>query len=271
VSAGVAFGAAACVVAGIALAPAAPTVAPAATATQSLIVAGVRVGGSVLDDVHEFGKPDIVSTTDAGHEWQWSVADGLDREVMTDDDLTVTQVLVARSMPLGLHAAASPTPAPPEVPILGLSRADAAEKMSAVGGASIPERDAGTSGWEFAGGVVVAVAVDDTIERLVAMDERTARIRGFLQPPLAVDPYTAPQLIDGAVTHPLPAGLGTAIVRLVIDARGEVADAKVVVGSGDGDVDRWVIENAHRSTFRPATCKGVPCAGVYMDFDGLWR
>lgn len=258
-----------CAVPAIATAP--PLASPAPAARPVLVLAGVRIGGSVLDDVHAFGKPDIVSTTDAGHVWQWSQTGGLDREVLTDDDLTVIQVLVARNQPLGSRAAASPAPAPSEMPILGSSPADAADRMSALGGAPIPERDASTVGWEIAGAVVIALATNGSIERLVAMDERIARIRGFLQPALAPDAYTAPQLIDGAVTHPLPDGLGTAIVRLTIDARGDVTDAKVVVSSGDTDVDRWVVQNANRSTFRPATCRGVPCTGVYMDYDGLWR
>jgi TonB family protein len=237
-----------------------------------LTLGGIAIGRSVLEAVRSLGMPDVVDTTDSGHLWQWARSDGLDREVMTDDDLVVTQVLVARTVSSPSNRpTATPAPAPRELPLLGMSPADAGAAVVPLGGVALPQPDPDVRAWSYRGGVVVAQSSSGAVVRVIALDDRSARFRGFLQPPLAAAVRTAPKLVSAIVSHPLPAGAGIAIVRVTIDAQGRVADEKVVVPSGDGDVDRWVLENIRKSTFLPATCAGVPCAGVYLDIDGLDR
>ena len=63
----------------------------------------------------------------------------------------------------------------------------------------------------------------------------------------------------------VPAVNGTVIVRVEVGSDGKVTDTRVIVSSGDKAIDRFEVASMLQSTFAPATCAGVPCAGVYID------
>jgi len=50
----------------------------------------------------------------------------------------------------------------------------------------------------------------------------------------------------------------------VIDAGGKAADVRIVVSSGNRDIDAAEIKTMRLATFRPAHCDGAPCSGVYF-------
>lgn len=238
---------------------------------QEFSLGGVTIGASVLGAVKAFGAPDEVWTTDLGHEWQWVEAGGLDREVLTDDDMLVRQVLIAR--PLAI-ASESPPPVvqPAEFHALAVSVDDAAVAVEAAGGTAIVEPDPSIRAWSFPGGVLVAELDGDIVGRLTALDDRMARRLGYLEPPPEVQPavYRAPVLTrDFNVPYPnAPYEShieGRAVVRVLVDTKGSPKDVRIVVSSGDADIDAAALESARKSQFRPARCDDAPCAGVYLD------
>jgi TonB family protein len=245
----------------------------AASATGSpssqLTLGGVTVGGSVLAVVKALGMPDNVQTTDSGHLWQWSTSGGLDREVVTDDDLNVVEVLVA-------HAAAQPSPSsgaalPLEIPVLGDSAADAGAAVNTLGGIAVVQTKPGYRAWMLSGGVLAARTDGGVIASMIALDVARARQRGFLTPASPDALYRAPVLLKPFVTDLLPHGSGETVVRARIDAAGTVTEALIVAPSGDPEIDAWALTCIRRSKFAAATCDGVPCAGVYFQIDGMMR
>lgn len=231
-------------------------------ANPPLSLGGVVIGTSVLDVVKKLGMPDIVQTTDDGHLWQWSEAGGLDREIVTDDDLAIESILVA-------SARAASTAQPAEIPVLG-DPVDSAMSIVAAAGA-VPAKHAPTwRSWRFNGGVLVVETNASIVTGLRALDERAAAIRGVFGPKPVVAAHRAPALMKEYTPAQLPPS-GAAVVRVDIDAQGKVTDARVIVPSGDAAVDRFVIESMTHSTFAPATCGGTPCAGVYMEISGMSR
>lgn len=236
-----------------------------------LSLSGVTIGASVLDTVKVFGAPDVIRTTDLGHEWQWVESGGLDREVLADDDMVVRQVLIARPAPI---AGESPPPLvqPVEFRALAVSVDDAAGAVESAGGTAIVEPDPSIRAWSFPGGVLVAELDGDIVGRLTALDDRMARLLGYLQPPPERQPaiYRAPVLTrDFNASYPtaaLRAGIeGRAVVRVLVDPNGTPKDVRIVVTSGDADIDAAALESARKSSFRPARCDDAPCAGVFFD------
>jgi len=236
-----------------------------------LALGGVTVGVTVLDAVRAFGAPDVIRTTDLGHEWQWVEAGGLDREVLADDDMVVRQVLIARPSPI---AGESPPPVvqPAEFRALAVSVDDAAGAVEAAGGTAIVEPDPSIRAWSFPGGVLVAELDGDIVGRLTALDDRMARRLGYLEPPPEVQPaiYRAPVLTrEFYASYPIAALRahieGRAVVRVLVDPEGSPKDVRIVVSSGSADIDAAALESARKSEFRPARCDDSPCAGVYFD------
>ena len=242
-----------------------------ASPDSGLSLSGVTIGATILDAVKAFGAPDEVRTTDLGHEWQWVETGGLDREVLTDDDMIVRQVLIARLAPI---PGESPPPVvqPVEFRALAVSVDDAAGAVEAAGGTAIIEPDPSIRAWSFPGGVLVAELDGDIVGRLTALDDRMARLLGYLQPPPERQPaiYRAPVLTrDFNASYPtaaMRAGIeGRAVVRVLVDPNGTPKDVRIVVTSGDADIDAAALESARKSAFRPARCDDAPCAGVFFD------
>jgi TonB family protein len=82
--------------------------------------------------------------------------------------------------------------------------------------------------------------------------------------------YRAPTLIqDYNVPYPsaaLRANIeGTAVIRVLIDSSGAPKDARIVVPSGNADIDAAALESVRKSKFRAARCDDAACAGVYFD------
>jgi TonB family protein len=254
-------------------APPAGDASPAVQASpgSGLSLGGVTIGATVLDAVKAFGAPDVIRTTDLGHEWQWVETGGLDREVLTDDDMVVRQVLIARPAPI---AGESPPPVvqPAEFHALAVSVDDAAVAVEAAGGTAIVEPDPSIRAWSFPGGVLVAELDGDIVGRLTTLDDRMARLLGYLQPPPERQPaiYRAPVLTrDFNASYPtaaLRAGIeGRAVVRVLVDPNGTPKDVRIVVSSRNADIDAAALESARKSAFRPARCDDAACAGVFFD------
>jgi len=78
-----------------------PPPAPAA-------LGGMQLGESIVDVLKSLGAPDNVVTRDDGIFWQWARADGIDREVLTGEDLIIKQVLIASLPPANATSNAVP-------------------------------------------------------------------------------------------------------------------------------------------------------------------
>jgi len=216
--------------------------------------------------VKRLGLPDNVQTNDLGQFWQWADRDGLDREVYTDDDLDVESVLVA-------PARAGSTSQPSEAPVLGVAIDRAKATISATGAGPLVAKPVVKNAlvWPLDAGYLVAETDGVAVLRLRAVDVDVARRFGYAGDPLIAPPHTAPVLVRQLLPPWQPPGQGTVIVRVAIDATGKPVDEKVIVPSGDSDVDWFELDSMKISLFRPATCAGVPCAGVYLDIGGLMR
>ena len=257
-----------------------------------LTLGGISVGGSILDVVKKLGYPTVVQSTDDGQYWQWSDRDGLDREVLTSDDLIVQSVLVA--------PVARSTAQPAEFRVLGADANKAYASMTAAGGAPVPRVWKNIHVWAMDGGYIVAetgpaptpattaspvpsattAAVGqakpgcdacDVVLCLRALDAQTAVSRGYVGGRPRPPEHTAPTLVKTYVPPFVPPGQGTVIVRVALDATGHPNDVSVIVSSGDGGVDRFEVDSMRWSKFTPGTCAGVPCPSVYLDIGGVMR
>ena len=258
-----------------------------------LTLGGISVGGSILDVVKKLGYPTVVQSTDDGQYWQWSDRDGLDREVLTSDDLIVQSVLVA--------PVARSTGQPAEFRVLGADANTAYASMTAAGGAPMPRVWKNIHVWAMGGGYIVAETGPaptpatatspvlsatsaptpgrakpgcddcDVVLRLRAVDVQTAVSRGYVGGRPTSPEHTAPTLVKAYVPPFVPPGQGTVIVRVALDASGRPNDVSVIVSSGDGGVDRFEVDSMRWSKFTPATCAGVPCPSVYLDIGGVMR
>lgn len=236
-----------------------------------LTLGGVAIGGSILDTIQTLGLPNAVSSIDEGQWWQWNGPNGFDREVVTNDDLVVKEVLVA---PIAATSAgvASPPPEPVDVPVLGLSLPDATKKVRDLGAAPLPSIvSTPPHAWRLHGGVLVAELSGSTVWRIRAFDNTSARMSGYLQPQLARPHHHAPVLVNTFIPQILPQGSGTVLVRVEVDVTGKVSGARVIVSSHDSAVDDWELSAIKRATFQPAQCDGNPCPGVYIDVGGITR
>lgn len=252
--------------AAISLCAASPAPTPVATAAPALVFGGIAIGSSVLDAEKRLGFPDIAQTTEYGSYWQWPDRDGLDREVFTDDELTVVSVLVA-------PARGGSTAQPSEAPMLGIDAARAAAAAAAAGAGPtvLKPSTPGVIVWPFGSGYLAAETDGTKVVRLRALDATTARRWRYAGDPLATPSHTAAGMVREVLAHPLPDGVGLDLILVSLDATGKVTDAKVIVPSGQSEVDRFALACARLSTFRPATCAGVPCAGTFIYSGGILR
>ncbi|HYK52176.1 MAG TPA: energy transducer TonB [Candidatus Eremiobacteraceae bacterium] len=258
------------VVIGAWLAMCAATPAPTPTNTQipAITLDGIAVGSPVLDASRRLGFPDGGAfSTNAGSIWRWTNRDGLDIEIYTDDQLVIQSITVTREK-------ADSKAEPSEIPLLGLDASAAASAALAAGAGPLvttPKRP-NAYVWPLRGGYLDAETDGQKVVRLRALDPTFARRWRYAGEPLAVVPvYTAPDIVMNTIAHPLPAGQGSDLILVSLDASGKVVDAKVIVGSGDSDVDNWSLRCVRVTIFKPATCAGVPCPGNYIYSGGLQR
>jgi len=246
---------------------------PAASPSpQILSLGGVVIGHSVLDVVKWIGPPDVLRTTDVGHEWQWVDAGGLDREVLADDDMIVRQVLVAEPASIP-GSKPPPIVQPAEFAALHVSADEAGAAIAKAGGEMIAEPDPSVRAWSLSGGVVVEELESGRVGQLLALDDLSARNLGYLSPaPFASVPLArrAPVMTNEfIVPYPDDAARdgieGTVVLRVVIGANAGVERADIVVSSRNDEIDAAAVQSAKKSTYRPAQCDGTPCRGVYFD------
>ncbi len=248
----------------------------AAPSPSPLSLGGVIIGRSILDVVQRLGPPDVLRTTDIGHEWQWVDAGGLDREILADDDMIVHQVLVAVPAPLPGQSA-PPVVQPSEFPALDTTADDASAAVEMAGGEAIAEPDPTIRAWALSGGVVVAEFESGKVGQLLALDDLSARHLGYLTPPPATTtPFArrAPLMIKEFITpYPEPEARlgieGTVVIRVLIGADGKAEQTKIVVSSHDDGIDAAAVDSAKRSDYRPAQRDGTPCSGVYFDLQSF--
>lgn len=240
----------------------------AAALAARLSLGGVTIGEPVLDVVHRLGPPDHVQTGDTGHEWRWYDKNGLDREILTDDALIVREIRVARPLPLD-HTPAKLVQ-PREIPVLEQKVDKAAATAAALGATLVPQRESSVRGWRLDGGVLVGEVGEGRLMRLLALDDEYALRLGYLPGGTPPEIYHAPRYITvGTVGYPRRAADahigGIVVVRIEIDATGALHDVRVILSSGNADLDNAEIASIRQSTFRPALCDDVPCPGVLLD------
>ena len=222
----------------------------------------------MLPLIRKLGLPQLVQTEDDGHFWQWSQAGGLDREIITDDDLNVKSVMVA----LVATASPSPSPGPSDMPLLDVDETDAVDVAAKAGATHLKRSQGSVLQWDYNGSVLVAELANGRTLRIRGIDATYARALGYFGPPSpAPVAHHAPALVHQYLPPYVPPGAGTVIVRVSIDDTGKVTNTQVVLSSGDVAVDAFEQESMRRSVFTPATCAGAPCAGIYIDDGGLWR
>ena len=236
----------------------------AATSSTPPTLAGVAVGSSVLDVEKRLGFPNVAETTDYGSFWQWSDHDGLDREIYTDDDLVVESILVA-------PAQGGSTAQPSEAPMLGADVSKAAATAASIGAGPtiVKPSTPGIIVWPFGSGYLAADTDGKVVLRLRALDATSARRWRYAGDPLATPPHSAATMVKEVIAPSVPAGAGLDLILVNLDATGKVTGAKVLIPSGLTDVDRFALDCVRLSTFKPATCAGVPCAGTYLYSGGI--
>lgn len=243
------------------------TAMPAALAAGLKTLGGVGLGSSVLTAVHVLGVPSLVQSTDDGHEWRWFDTKGMDIDVLTDDELTVHQVLVSRPEPV--DGKVSPLVQPAELPVLE-SVLPAAEKLlGAAGGQRQTEPENTISAWRLGEDFVVLELAQNHVQKILSLDRASAQRFGYLgsAQPLS---HRAPRLLSQApVDYPKRAiadrAQGVVVVRIDVSLAGYPKDIKIVVSSGNSDLDNAEIQSMRKARFRPARCDGQPCDGVYFD------
>jgi TonB family protein len=240
----------------------------AAARGDSLALGGMALAQSALDAVKLFGPPDRVATGDSGHEWRWYDAKGLDREILTDDQLVIHEILVARPMPVENASATLVQPA--DVPLLEDTPAQAAAFLGAHGATALTQANHAALAWRWQGAVIAADVRAGTIARLRALDDGSARRLGYLPGFAAGHTYRAPRLAKvGSVGFPRSAADagegGVVIVRVDVDAAGSASRVTVLVGSGHSELDDAEAASMRQSRFTPAYCDGQPCPGALLD------
>lgn len=239
-----------------------------AAADPRVALGGVTLGESVGSVVSAFGAPGLVETTDQGHEWRWFDQGGLDVDLLTDDDLVVSQILVGR--PEAIGGKTSPLVQPDTFPFLEDSSAAAAAAMRRRGATAIAEPNAAVSAWRVGDDYVVLELSNGQVHKLLALDRGSAQRVGYMGSPQSLGAFHAPRLVQQyPVDYPRQAvqarASGVVVVRANISASGSVTSAQVVVSSHNADIDGAELLSIRKSKFRPALCEGQPCAGVYLD------
>jgi len=249
-----------------ALALALSTGAVAIAGTQTTL-AGIALGDPVAEAVTRYGAPDLVATTDDGLEWRWFDARGVDVDLLADNMLAVRQILAAKPQPV--NGVEPRLVQPPEFPVLEMQASVADAWMRSTGGARLTERENVVRAYRFGDDVVVLEIRGGIVGKILALDGTSAVRLGYEHGPAAMR-YRAPRLTrQYAVDYPKRAierrVQGVVVVAVDVLPSGAVKDARVVVSSGDADIDAAELLSMSRSTFTSARCDDEPCDGVYVD------
>lgn len=239
----------------------------AAHAEPGTSLGGVSLGAPVQSAVRLFGPPGLVQTTDDGNEWRWYDVRGVDVDLLTDNALVIRQILVSRPEPL--HGKPSPLVQPSEFPLLEDSAKTADAWMRASGATRQAEPEGGISAYHVGDDLVVLELRQGEVNKILALDRASAERQGYV----AASPaprHHAPRLVDQfPVDYPKRAlerrAEGVVVVLVDLSATGSVKDVRVLVSSGDPDIDAAESLSMRKSTFTPARCDGQPCEGVFLD------
>jgi TonB family protein len=239
-----------------------------AAVSSTLTLAGATLGAPVTSLVAAFGAPGLVETTDQGHEWRWFDANGIDVDLLTDDSLTIRQILVARPQALG--GKTSPLVQPNTFPYLEAPTHTADEAMRRSAALHIAQPNGEVSVWRLPEAFIVFELRNGTVHKILALDPDAAARAGFVGSSLPFGAFRAPRLLrQYAVDYPKRAidehASGVVVVQAEVSAAGAVTSAKVIVSSGNSDIDNAELTSIRKSTFHAAQCAGQPCAGVYLD------
>ncbi|MBC5804753.1 MAG: hypothetical protein DLM53_08535 [Candidatus Eremiobacter antarcticus] len=237
-----------------------------AGAAASGSLAGVTLGQSVLSVTASLGPPDLVQSTDDGQEWRWFDARGIDIDLLADDALFVHQVLIARPQSQGRPA---PLVQPKEWALLASARGHAERTLAAAGAKREPEPERAISAWRLGSQLLVLEFSAEAVAKILLLDDASARRFGYLGAH-ALSAYRAPRLVrQAAVEYPKGAirdrAQGVVVVRVVVSSAGAVKDARIILSSGNADIDAAETQSMRQSTFRPAHCDGMLCEGVFLD------
>jgi TonB family protein len=237
-------------------------------AGETLTLGGAALGEPVTALVTAFGPPGLVETTDQGQEWRWFDANGIDLDVLADDSLVVDQILVGRPEPIG--GKTSPLVQPGAFPYLEASLPAAATGLRRAGAVQVAQPNAAVSVWKMSGNYVVLELRDGAVRKILALDSGAALRAGYTGSSQPFGSFRAPRLAHQyAVDYPRRAveehASGVVVVLANISPTGAVTSAKVIVSSGNADIDAAELTSIRRSTFHPAQCGGQPCSGVYLD------
>jgi TonB family protein len=249
-------------------ASAAPAARPDAPSPTPLTLAGVTLGEPVAEVVARRGAPDVVQTTDQGGEWRWFDAGGYDLDLLTDDTLSVRQILVSPMEAVPGKAVRWVQPA--GFPYLGATRGLAEAGLRAAGGAAYAQPNPNVSVWQFAGGLCVLELRGQTVARILVLGVDAAKTAGFMGSGPPLGSFFAPRLLlQHAVDYPPQAvaehAQGVVVVAVWLNASGGVDGVRVIVSSGNRAIDEAEVESMRRSRFRPARCAGQPCPSLYLD------
>jgi TonB family protein len=242
-------------------------IAQAVRADQALTLGGATIGAPVEALTRAFGSPGLVQTTDDGHEWRWFDAGGLDVDILVDNTLTVRQVLVSR--PEEVNGTPSKLVQPREFPVLEQPSGTAAASMRSSGAVREPEPENSVTAWRVAGGLVVLELRDGRVRKILALDNASAANHGYVPGPHGAS-YRSPRLLHQyPVDYPKRAierrAEGVVVVAVDLASTGSAKSVRVIVSSGDADIDAAEVLSMRRSTFAPARCNGEPCDGIYLD------
>ncbi|MDQ2817632.1 MAG: energy transducer TonB [Candidatus Eremiobacteraeota bacterium] len=235
-----------------------------------LSLGGIIVGQPVLDSVRVYGAPDLVQTIDDGHEWRWYDAAGIDRDLLTDDALKVRRIMLSRPQRLPKR----PAPAlvqPPEAPVLDANSSGADRTMRDLGAKLLrTPPDYSAVVWRLGDGVVVAELQAGRVARLLGLDWEAATALGYLPGGTVATKHRPPVLLHlKALGYPRSAvdarAQGVVVLKVEIDSAGKVGAVSILVSSGHSDIDDAEVRTMQGSTFEPARCADVPCAGIYLD------
>ena len=215
--------------------------------------------------------PPEVATTDVGHVWTFEhVSKGLLR-LSTDDAGTTDAIEYAGAesaqLRLSLHGRQ------PLVLFFGRSTPQASQEQLRTGAdfvanTTLPENNSPARALAYAlpGGDELILFFDARagLLREAFYGRRDTLEREGLIPGGGSAVFTAPVLAKlGAADYATP-GQGTAFLRILVDARGDVSKVQVYISSGDAQLDRIAVAAATHDTFVPATRSGARVASVYF-------
>jgi TonB family protein len=145
----------------------------------------------------------------------------------------------------------------------------AAAWMKSSGAVRQPEPENSVTAWHVLGGVVVLELRDGRVRKILALDNVSAANLGYVPGPHTAS-YRSPRLLHQfPVDYPKRAierrAEGVVVVAVDLASTGSAKDVRVIVSSGNADIDSAEVLSMRRSRFAPARCDGAPCDGVYLD------